>query len=124
MHSRLTGEPLWEALQFSMVDVISVWPAEGSFQTVQDSDSGARQPRKDLPKRLRVPDADLRAWYEQRVRDCVERQIVPTGNDDWAAAREQFSFRVTRDRVRALRTELAPAPWKLQGRRPWEQSAR
>jgi hypothetical protein len=40
-----------------------------------------------------------------------------SGEADWEAAKQQFSGRVTRIRLRQVRDQFAPAHWKKQGRR-------
>jgi hypothetical protein len=91
--------------------------------------SGARNegyPRAACPDRLLervarrtapLSERDLRTWYRQRIQALIESGNTASGEADWKAVRQQFSGRVTRARVRALRNEFAPEDWKKQGRR-------
>jgi hypothetical protein len=58
--------------------------------------------------------AASRAWYEQRVVECEERNLRPSRSQD---EREGMARGYTRDRVRALRGELAPPDWHQVGKR-------
>jgi hypothetical protein len=64
-----------------------------------------------------LSDRDLRAWYQQRIRELTEWGRTASGEADWEAVRRRHPGRVTRARLRGLRKELAPADWKKQGRR-------
>jgi hypothetical protein len=75
------------------------------------------------PVRLLTPRApplsqgDLRLWYEKRVSELTAQGEAASGEADWEAAKRQFSGRVTRTRLRAMRDQFAPVDWKKQGRR-------
>ena len=62
--------------------------------------------------------AEMRRWYEARVRGWPPRTKHPSEAQDWEDAKEAFGLhRVTRDSVRALRRALAPPEWTAHGRR-------
>jgi hypothetical protein len=63
-----------------------------------------------------VSGRDLRAWYEKRIEKLSRAGRTSSGEEDWAAAREQFPNRVTRARVRSIRDECTPVEWRKQGR--------
>ena len=65
-----------------------------------------------------VSNRDLRSWYEERVAELTAGGGAPSGEADWEAAKRQFPGRITRNRLRELRDQLAPLEWKKQGRRP------
>jgi hypothetical protein len=64
-----------------------------------------------------LSEGDLRSWYAKRVSELIAQGEAASGEADWGAAKWQFSGRVTRARLRAMRDQLAPADWKRQGRR-------
>jgi hypothetical protein len=64
-----------------------------------------------------VSDRDLRSWYEERVAALTAGGEASSGEADWEATKRQFPGRVTRNRLRQIRSEIAPADWKRQGRR-------
>jgi hypothetical protein len=64
-----------------------------------------------------VSDRDLRSWYEERVAALTAGGEASSGEADWQATKQQFPGRVTRNRQRQIRSEIAPADWKRQGRR-------
>ncbi len=66
---------------------------------------------------LRVPRDAIRAWYVGWVAANDGKGTAPTRDEDEAAARTEFGERVTRNILRALRRELAPARWTMRGRR-------
>jgi hypothetical protein len=60
----------------------------------------------------------LRTWYWARVQSRPADQQYPSELRDWEDAKKAFSeFHVTRDSIRVLRAELAPAAWTAPGRR-------
>jgi hypothetical protein len=61
----------------------------------------------------------LRQWYEKtRIPESVARGLLPSEEDDMAAALDRFGEnRVRRAQIREVRTELAPPEWKRRGRR-------
>jgi hypothetical protein len=66
-----------------------------------------------------VSAAELRAWYKSHVADLSARGHRSSLAKDFDAARAHFGVgRVTRKRVKAMRDELAPPHWKIQGRPP------
>ena len=64
-----------------------------------------------------VSERNLRLWYEKRVLELMARGEAVSGEADWEAAKQQFSGRVTRIRLRQVRDQFAPAHWKKQDRR-------
>jgi hypothetical protein len=61
--------------------------------------------------------AELRRWYSAWVLSNVENGNEPSRDEDLEAACQKFGDKVHRPTLRALRRELAPAEWKLHGRR-------
>src|SRR5258705_6599 len=80
-----------------------------------DAGASAAQPRGAC--RRRMGEGRLPWWYEKRVLELIAQGEAASGEADWDAAKRQFSGRVTRARLRAMRDQLAPADWKRQGRR-------
>ncbi len=66
----------------------------------------------------RTPPDQVRVWYLKWLATNVARGTGPKRKNDEAAARAVFGDKVTRDTIRALRRELAPASWTKRGRRP------
>jgi hypothetical protein len=64
-----------------------------------------------------ISDRELRSWYEQRVSELTACGEASSGDADWEAAKRQFPGRITRNRIRRVREQFAPAVWKTQGRR-------
>lgn len=62
----------------------------------------------------------LHDWYRGRVAELVAAGLEPSRDEDWEAAKAEFGPKVTREVVRALRRELAPASWRRFGRRKRE----
>ena len=97
-------------------------PSEGKSEDSFHSEFFSAPRKPDTPgearKRARpVSDRDLRAWYEARVAELTVSGEAPSGDADWEAAKRQFPERITRNRVRDLREQLAPRKWLKQGRR-------
>jgi hypothetical protein len=95
---------------------------EGKSEASSRSESSAAPCKPDIGGESTKPappvsDRDLRTWYEKRVTELTASGEAPSGEADWEAARRQFPERVTRNRVRELRDQLAPREWKKQGRR-------
>jgi hypothetical protein len=65
-------------------------------------------------------DAELRDWYLTRLDQLLTAGQRSSGADDWQAAQQEFPGRLKgeadRERVRALRRELAPHEWQRKGR--------
>jgi hypothetical protein len=72
-----------------------------------------KRPAKPAP----VSDATLKSWYMNRMKDCRREWRVPSQRDDEDDAKTAFGSRVTRERVRNMRKELAPPEWQERGRR-------
>ena len=64
-----------------------------------------------------VPDhePDLKSWYLQRVRWLVATGQHASREDDERAF-AAIGFKATRETIRALRREFAPAEWSMPGR--------
>ena len=118
----------WKDIEFWQDDVIRGWAGAGD---VARQDDARREPLFDAAGRptagtalrlltkgaSQLSDWDLRMWYDRRVTELRARGETSSGEADWEAARQHFSGRVTRARLRAVRDELAPAGWRKQGRR-------
>jgi hypothetical protein len=121
-----TGKTVWHDLLISARELV-----ESGSRDPSSSDLGPpprqsdRTDRADGTGRIglsttRAPplsDRDLRSWYEIRVSELMARGEAASGEADWEAAKQQFSGRVTRARLRAMRDQFAPVDWKKQGRR-------
>ncbi|MGO8915859.1 MAG: hypothetical protein ACLQJR_08130 [Stellaceae bacterium] len=71
-----------------------------------------------LARRTHIPDAELRSWYNGHVAKFRERHgRAPSRDDDWSAAQEAYSHRVSRDKVRAMRATFEAAG-SLEDARP------
>lgn len=91
--------------------VFAAWAKKQGWQLPDEFPrSLARGNRR--PK-LHSPVADQR-WYKTRIADCEARGEIPSRFDDEAAGKAEG---VTRDTVRNLRNQLAPAHWQARGRR-------
>jgi hypothetical protein len=104
-------EPLVRAVVLSRDDVLR-WAKKQqfSFPGFWAEPSGNR--------RRPISAAVLKAWYLKRVKTFEATQVFPSVNTDWQAAVVEFGAdRVTRDRVREMRSANAPAAWKQSGRR-------
>ena len=62
-------------------------------------------------------EADVRHWYQKRITNCVEAGTIPSREEDAASARQHFEGGVSRDLLRQLRREYAPAEWSRRSRR-------
>ena len=72
-----------------------------------------------ISKRSRVfSRPELRRWYKERIEGLEAADSIPSRDEDWKAACEQFGKRIPRAIVREIRRELAPVHWKKGGRRP------
>jgi hypothetical protein len=84
----------------------------------------------DLPRYYKrsTGDAELRDWYLTWLGELQAAGRRSTAAADWQAAQREFPGRLRgeedRDRVRALRRELAPDAWKQKGRPPGSKAAR
>jgi hypothetical protein len=113
--------------QFRRADWLALFPvATEEKLTPEEVEAEEVSAPKDVlaPKLgLKVPLSVLEPWYEERVRNWPPGQNPPSEDDDWEAARAQFSeFRVTRDQIRKeVRPKRAPLAWKAKGRRPDSQ---
>ena len=76
--------------------------------------------KRQKPTRSRpapVSDATLKSWYMNRMKDCRREWRVPSQREDEEDAKTEFGSRVSRERVRNMREELAPPEWQERGRR-------
>lgn len=64
----------------------------------------------DSAKQVVDPDA----WYQERVRNCTNRGIIPSRDDDEAWGRE---VGIKREEIRNLRKKHAPSNWQAAGKR-------
>lgn len=65
----------------------------------------------------RFSSAALRNWYVHWVSKNQTQGKMPSGEEDWAAAKSEFGEAVPRSMMRNLRRELAPPEWTRLGRR-------
>jgi len=121
-----TGKPVWHGLLISAREFIesdSGNPSSSELdsqprQSDRAAHAGATGPIRLLTTRAPpLSEGHLRSWYEKRVLELIAQGEAASGEADWDAAKRQFSGRVTRARLRAMRDQLAPADWKRQGRR-------
>jgi hypothetical protein len=105
----------WGDVEFRRDDVIREWPGVGDGL---DQVAAGKKPPGLGTKVIVTPisDRDLRGWYEQRVKALTAQARTSSGEEDWAAAREQLPDRVTRARVRSIRDQCAPEAWRKRGR--------
>jgi hypothetical protein len=61
--------------------------------------------------------AKLRVWYLDWIGSNAKGGTTPSRDEDWSAARAALGSEVSREAVRSLRRELAPAEWTRLGRR-------
>lgn len=98
------------------------------FETSEASSSGLvisgilvfkRRPVSEtVPRKApRFSAAEVRTWYERRVRAHEAAGTAPSREHDVEAARAEFGSTISRDFLRNLRRELAPEDWKRLGRR-------
>ena len=79
----------------------------------------AQSPARASAPRLRVPDVEVRKWYEETyIPECQTAGKRPSEAKDWAKAKLKFGNKVRRNQIRELRHALAPDDWRIQGRRP------
>lgn len=119
----------WVDVEFSQGDLMRERPdAEGEVEwdaVKQEADTGlsanleggAARPGLSIRRKAPVSDRELRSWYQSRVSELTACGVTSSGEQDWEAAKREFSGRVTRDRLRAVRKEMTPEHWKKQGRR-------
>jgi hypothetical protein len=102
-------------------DLCQRWDtAHGSARPATTDAAASAQPTASTiepTKTTPVSDRHLRKWYETRIEELTKRRDTSSGEDDWAAAQQYFTGRVTRARVRAIRNRYSPAGWRKQGRR-------
>jgi hypothetical protein len=60
---------------------------------------------------------ELRNWYGSYLANKKALGESPSRDDDWEAAKRALGEGIPREKVWALRTELAPDAWKRAGRR-------
>jgi len=68
-----------------------------------------------VARRKLVSDAALKRWYQQHIVRCGED--TSSREDDYRRALEHFGGGGFREKLRALRRELAPPSWSAKGRR-------
>jgi hypothetical protein len=111
-----TGEPIFYGLLVSARELI-----EGKSEDSSRSEFSSAPRKPDIGGESKRPhpvsDRDLRSWYDERVAALTAGGGAPSGQADWEAAKRQFPGRITRNRLRELRDQLAPPEWKKQGRR-------
>jgi hypothetical protein len=56
-------------------------------------------------------------WYMTRVATMTADGTIPSREEDWHAAKDEFGEGVARDHIRDLRRQFAPASWQARGRR-------
>jgi hypothetical protein len=108
--------PDWGDLRFMRDELLSCLrePAPGALNPSTDR-SGRSQ--MSGPKR-RVAEAKLRHWYSARSRNWPADRAPPSATTDWNDARRVFrAYEVTRDQIRQMRSQQAPAAWTAKGRR-------
>jgi hypothetical protein len=113
-----TGEPVFFDLLVCARELI-----EGKSEDASRSEFSSAPRKRDVgvgstKRPAPVSDRGLRSWYEERVAELTAGGGARSGQADWEAAKRQFPGRITRDRVRELRAQLAPSEWQKQGRRP------
>jgi len=75
---------------------------------------------EELPRstpRPRATDDQIRAWYEEYIKKHLDNGTMTSGEEDYAAARNELGDRLRQKQIRALRRSLAPSDWRIQGRR-------
>jgi hypothetical protein len=110
-----TGKPVWYNLMISARDLL-----ESNSQAGAGCEGVVRAHTPLVWARdgtTPLSDRELRAWYQERIRNLLGLGKTASGEADWEAVKRRYLGRVTRARIRALREELAPADWKKQGRR-------
>jgi hypothetical protein len=116
-----TGKTVWYGLLISARELSENGSQPSSCELHwprrRDQADGTAQIGLSTRRAPPLSDQDLRLWYEKRVSELTAQGEVASGEADWAAANEQFSGRVTRARLRAMRDQFAPLDWKKQGRR-------
>lgn len=73
--------------------------------------------RNKIEANFRFSEAEVRNWYVDWISKNAATGSRPSRSDDIAAAKERFGRSISRDLLRQLRRELAPADWKQFGRR-------
>jgi hypothetical protein len=119
----------WPDVEFSQEDLAHQWPhagceverdavkQEANTGLSADLGGGAAGPVFSVRRKAPVSDRELRSWYQNRVSELTAGGVTSSSEQDWGAAKREFSGRVTRARVRAIREEMTPEHWKKQGRR-------
>lgn len=73
--------------------------------------------RENSGAKRRWSEAKAKNWYRGYVQEHQSRGTIPNRDDDWKVAKKEVSPDITRDAVRDLRDQFAPAEWRRQGRR-------
>lgn len=117
LYSRSKHRLAWNDVEFYRDDVVREWTHPD--HDARRFDPPAKPPLNPGIRVVRAPlsDHDLRCWYQKRIETLTACGRSSSGEEDWAAAKGQFSDRVTRARVRSIRDQWAPLKWHKQGRR-------
>jgi hypothetical protein len=119
----------WLDVEFSQENLAHEWPHAGreverdavkheaNTGLSADLGGGAARPGLSVKRKAPVSDRELRSWYQKRVSELTGGGMTSSSEQDWEAAKREFSGRVTRARLRAVREEMTPEYWKKQGRR-------
>lgn len=103
-------------VSFLTHEVLRIWPAQ-QIPTVNsiENDQIVSETPKHLPS-TRFSKSKLKEWYRIRVLEWPKGSIFPNEADDVTAARLEFPG-IARTPVREVRRGLAPANWRIRGRR-------
>ena len=127
-----TGDYRYDALRFfeneiaGLRDVFQAWHGgSGNWTTMrpqQNIPMSVRSSRRGSPLRgskfkEAVSDWYRDVWVGANGWELAGHKTSPGEDDDLKAARSEFGDLVSRDMIRKLRQEYAPAEWKLPGRR-------
>ncbi len=74
-------------------------------------------PKSAVSKRRQPAKAAIEAWFKKRVDGWPDSQPFPSGDKDFAAAREAFPG-ISRKLLRSARKQITPPEWRKPGPRP------
>jgi hypothetical protein len=117
LRSRSKYRLAWSDVEFRRNDVIAEWAHPDDDAGRFDPPAQPLNPGIKVVRASPVSEHDLRHWYRRRIETLTACGRSSSGEEDWAAAKEQFPDRVTRARVRSIRDQCAPLEWHKQGRR-------
>jgi hypothetical protein len=126
LRSKSKNRLAWLDVEFSREDVTPDAEDEAPLEAVKkethrgvfaNRGGGSSEPGLPIGRTAPVAERELRSWYRKRVLELTTRGETSSGEEDWEAAKQEFPGRATRARLRAMREEHAPGPWKQQGRR-------